>query len=73
MTKTMKIFNFLHILVLMAFLGCGGQFITIIPKLNIVVAHKTKLDLLYHLGLKYDVADWQYWELLYDYIATKRE
>ncbi len=53
--------------------GYGGQFITIIPKLNIVVAHKTKLDLLYHLGLKYDVGDWQYWELLYDYIATKRK
>ncbi len=53
--------------------GYGGQFITIIPKLNIVVAHKTKLDLLYHLGLKYDVADWQYWELLYEYIATKKK
>ena len=53
--------------------GYGGQFITIIPKLNIVVAHKTKLGLLNYLGLKYDVGNWQYWELLYDYIATKRE
>ncbi len=52
--------------------GYGGQFITVIPKLNIVVAHKTKLGLLNYLGLKYDVADWQYWQLLYDYIATNQ-
>ena len=51
--------------------GYGGQFITVIPKLNIVVAHKTKLGLLNHLGLKYDVADWQYWKLLYDLFKTE--
>ena len=53
--------------------GYGGQFITIIPKLNMVIAHKTKLGLFYYLGLKHDVADWQYWELLHDYIGTKKE
>jgi len=53
--------------------GYGGQFITVIPKLDLVVAHKTKLGLLNYLGLKYDVADWQYWQLLYDFIGTKRE
>jgi CubicO group peptidase (beta-lactamase class C family) len=53
--------------------GYGGQFITIIPKLNMVIAHKTKLRLFYYLGLKHDVADWQYWELLHDYIGTKKE
>ena len=51
--------------------GYGGQFITVIPKLNMVIAHKTKLGLLNHLGLKYDVADWQYWQLLVDFITTK--
>jgi CubicO group peptidase (beta-lactamase class C family) len=53
--------------------GYGGQFITIIPKLNMVVVHKNKLGILDYLGLKNDVADWQYWQLLHDYIATKRE
>ena len=53
--------------------GYGGQFITIIPKLNIVVVHKTKLGLLNYLGLKYDVGDWQYWELLYNFIAVEWE
>jgi CubicO group peptidase (beta-lactamase class C family) len=53
--------------------GYGGQFITIIPKLNMVIAHKTKLGLFNYLGLKYDVGDWQYWELLYDNIATEKE
>jgi len=38
-----------------------------------VIAHKTKLGLFYYLGLKYDVADWQYWEILYNYIGTKKE
>lgn len=52
--------------------GYGGQFITVIPKLNMVIAHKTKLGLQNYLGLKYDVADWQYWQLLYDYIGIKR-
>ena len=38
-----------------------------------VIVHKTKLGILNNLGLKYDVADWQYRELLYDYIGTKKE
>jgi len=53
--------------------GYGGQFITVIPKLNMVVAHKTKLGLFNYIGLKQDVGDWQYWQLLYDYIANERE
>ena len=53
--------------------GYGGQFITVIPKLNIVVAHKTKLGLFNYLGLKYDVGDWQYWKLIYNFIAMKRK
>lgn len=53
--------------------GYGGQFITVIPKLNMVVAHKTKLGLLNYLGLKYDVGDRQYWNLLYRYIGATKE
>ena len=54
--------------------GYGGQFITVIPKLNIVVAHKHKLPTLVKWGLKRgnDVPDWQYWSLLYDFIKTER-
>jgi CubicO group peptidase (beta-lactamase class C family) len=53
--------------------GYGGQFITVIPKLNIVVAHKHKLPTLVRWGLKRgnDVPDWQYWGLLYDYIKSE--
>ena len=46
--------------------GYGGQFITVIPKLNIVVAHKTQLKLFQN-----DVTNNQYWELLYKYIANE--
>jgi len=51
--------------------GYGGQFITIIPKLNMVVAHKHKLPTLVRWGLKAgnDVPSWQYWELLHDFLA----
>ncbi len=51
--------------------GYGGQFITVIPKLNIVIAHKTKLNLFNYLGLRHDVGDGQYWQLLYAFIATR--
>jgi len=52
--------------------GWGGQFITIIPKLNVVVAHKVKLSTLVKIGLKPGgIGDYTYWELLYDNIRTK--
>jgi CubicO group peptidase (beta-lactamase class C family) len=53
--------------------GYGGQFITIIPKLNIVVAHKHKLPRLVRWGLQQgnDVPEWQYWSLLFDYIRSE--
>lgn len=45
--------------------GFGGQFITVIPKLDMVIAHKTKLKLLVKLGLKGgDVPEWQYWIIM---------
>ena len=50
--------------------GFGGQFITVIPKLNMVVAHKTKLGIPNYLGWRSDVPSWQYWELLHKFIAS---
>ena len=52
--------------------GWGGQFITIIPKLNIVVAHKYKVPTLVNWGLQDGgVRDDVYWELLYDFVGTE--
>ncbi len=52
--------------------GWGGQFITVIPKLNIVVAHKYKVPKLVDWGLKKGgVSNYSYWKLLYDYLKTK--
>ena len=52
--------------------GWGGQFITVIPKLNMVIAHKHKVPKLVLWGLKRgnDVPHWQYWQLLYDFFRT---
>ena len=45
--------------------GWGGQFITVIPKLNMVIAHKTRVDLLTLTGLaKNNVSDPQYYRLI---------
>ncbi|XMO85663.1 serine hydrolase [Algibacter sp. AS12] len=52
--------------------GWGGQFITVIPKLNIVVAHKYKVPTLVNWGLKQGgVANETFWELLYHFIKTE--
>lgn len=52
--------------------GWGGQFITVIPKLNVVIAHKYKVPTVVNWGLKPGgVSDLQYWELLYDFIKTE--
>lgn len=55
--------------------GYGGQYLTIIPKINMVIVHKNKLPTLVRWGLKRgnDVTDWQYWELLNKHIGTKKE
>ena len=54
-------------------IGAGGQFITVIPKLNIVVAHKCKLSSLTRLGLKSGgVRDEIFWKFLYQTITGKR-
>ena len=54
--------------------GWGGQYITIIPKLNIVVAHKYKVPLLVNWGLKPGgVSSDAYWQLLFDYIKSEQK
>ncbi len=45
--------------------GWGGQYITVIPKRKLVIAHKTKLSTLTLWGLKPGGVDgWQYWEIV---------
>ncbi len=46
--------------------GYGGQFITVIPKRNVVIAHKTTLDLLGYVGMSERSAtpSWRYWWIL---------
>lgn len=45
--------------------GWGGQFITVIPKLDMVIAHKTKVPRLVLWGLKKGgVGNYQYYEIL---------
>lgn len=46
--------------------GDTGQFITVIPKRNVVVVHKTKLDILSYLGLsnRTKTPSWRYWWIL---------
>lgn len=52
--------------------GWGGQFITVIPKLNIVVAHKYEVPTLVNWGVKSGgVGDYTYWKLIYDFIKTE--
>ncbi|MFY7670098.1 DUF2306 domain-containing protein [Tenacibaculum sp. MEBiC06402] len=44
----------------------SGQFITVIPKRNVVIAHKTKLDYLTHTKLsdRTKLPSWKYWWIL---------
>ena len=52
--------------------GWGGQFITVIPKLKIVIAHKYKVPTLVNWGLiPGGVADYTYWQLVYDFIRSE--
>lgn len=52
--------------------GWGGQYITIFPKTNVVVAHKSKVSTLVKWGLlSGGVSEWEYWDLLYDFIKTE--
>lgn len=54
--------------------GNGGQFITVIPKRKIVIAHKTKLSLLTRWGIaKGGISDWQYWTIIYKLLTNKKD
>lgn len=46
--------------------GHGGQYITVIPKKNIVIAHKTTLDFLGYAGIseRSSTPSWRYWWIL---------
>ena len=50
-------------------MGYGGQYITVFPELQLVIAHKTRLGLLRLLGLKED-GGWFYWTLLHKIIES---
>ena len=50
--------------------GWGGQFITVIPKLNMVIAHKYKVPTLVNWGLvPGGVDNYDYWELVYAIVS----
>ena len=46
--------------------GYAGQFITVIPKRNVVITHKTNMDLLTYAGLsqRSSTPSWRYWVIL---------
>ena len=44
-------------------IGYGGQYITVLPEIDVVIAHKTKLNLWMHLGLAKD-GDQEYWNIV---------
>ena len=44
-------------------IGYGGQYITVLPEIDVVIAHKTKLNLWMHLGLGKD-GDKEYWNIV---------
>lgn len=54
--------------------GFGGQFITVIPKRNIVVAHKTRLDFLTYAGLseRSSTPSWRYWWILRNLMLNRK-
>ncbi|MEL6675342.1 MAG: serine hydrolase [Bacteroidota bacterium] len=53
--------------------GYGGQYLTVIPKQKLVIAHKTKLDIPTLLGWKYhETPEWVYYHIV-DQIVNARE
>ncbi len=53
--------------------GWGGQYITVIPQLNVVVAHKYKVPTLVNWGLKPGgVSEHQYWALLDSFLGSEK-
>ena len=50
-------------------IGYGGQYITVFPRLDLVIAHKTKLGLFRLLGLAKD-GDAHYWDIVHKIVAA---
>ena len=54
-------------------IGYGGQYITVIPKAKLVIAHKTKLKLFTMLGITYKgTDDLVYWKMIDMLVNAKR-
>ena len=54
--------------------GFGGQYITVIPKLNMVIVHKTKLKTLVRWGMKNGgVPDYAYWKIVHKLLTNKKD
>ena len=51
-------------------IGYGGQYITVFPEIEMVIAHKTKLGLFKLLGLTKD-GDAHYWDIVHRVVHAK--
>ncbi|MEO0341785.1 MAG: hypothetical protein AAF242_21600, partial [Bacteroidota bacterium] len=52
--------------------GYGGQYITVLPEMKMVIAHKTKLDLGTMIGITYkETSGTTYWEMIDQLINAK--
>ncbi|MEL6255260.1 MAG: DUF2306 domain-containing protein [Bacteroidota bacterium] len=54
--------------------GHGGQYITVIPKKKIVIAHKTTLDFLGYAGIseRSSTPSWRYWWMLRNLMLNRK-
>ena len=53
-------------------IGYGGQYITVFPAIEVVIAHKTKLNLLQLIGIAKD-GDAHYWEIVHQIVAARKK
>lgn len=54
--------------------GWGGQFIVVIPKLDMVIAHKTKIDVLTYLDwAEHNVSEYQFHEIVRAFTDLEKE
>lgn len=54
--------------------GAGGQFITVIPKRNVVIVHKTTMDILTQIGFsdRSSTPNWRYWWILRNLMLNRK-
>ncbi len=53
--------------------GYGGQWITVLPAVDLVVAHKTKLDLLTMIGISYHATDGKVYDMILEMLVAALE